>query len=76
MLFYFHLLFHVYMYFETRPETLGLLIELRSFHTESERASDAAMRLTENLEHYIFEWYIHTGVLLHALNPSRQLSLA
>ena len=27
---------------------------LRSFHTESERASDAAMRLTEKLEHYIF----------------------
>ena len=26
-----------------------------SFHTESERARDAAMRLTEKLEHYIFE---------------------
>ena len=31
-----------------------LLFTLRSFHTESDASSYAAMRLTETLEHYIF----------------------
>ena len=34
--------------------TNGINRTLRSFHTQSERASYAAMRLTEKLEHYIF----------------------
>ena len=36
---------------------------LMSFHTESDASSDAAMRQTEKLEYYIFQWFFHTAAL-------------
>ena len=53
-----------------------LMVLFRSFHTESYASSDAAMRLTEKLEHYIFQWFFHTATVLHAKQLSRQLSLS
>ena len=38
-----------------------ICLGLRSFHTESDASSDAAMRLTEKIEHYIFQRCIHTA---------------
>ena len=38
-----------------------IFLGLRSFHTESDASSDAAMRLTEKIEHYIFQRCIHTA---------------
>ena len=35
----------------------------RSFHTDGDASSDAAMQLTEKLEHYIFQWFFHSTAL-------------
>ena len=33
------------------------------FHAQSDASSYAAMRLTEKIEHYIFQWFFHTAAL-------------